>query len=299
MVGRFSIFFAAFSATFRVTSGDASVMKADCKSDPRSQIVIADRVEMTFRASFDDIVRAGERFVHFTQSTAEPDVNVDIRIIHEDDAVIVVHKPAPLPMHPCGRFNRNTLQFILSELYSPQSPRPAHRLDANTTGLVLFARTRHFAKRLQQQFEKHGSDGIEKQYLVRVQGHPLSDAFECRVPISDEPGLAGSRTTDANSSLHAHTEFHVLARFTDGTSLLKAIPYTGRTNQIRVHLWHLNHPICGDTTYLPAGNLGESQTIPVGAAPLCLLAQRIAFTHPMTGKRVIFEAESPEWCKEM
>lgn len=254
--------------------------------------------EMTFVAAFDDIVRAGDRYVHFTQSMAEPEVNVDIRILYEDDAVIVVHKPAPLPMHPCGRFNRNTLQFILGELYDPQSPRPAHRLDANTTGLVLFSRTRHFAKRLQQQFERHGSDGIEKQYLARVQGHPVADEFECRIPISDEPGLAGSRTTDPNDGLDAHTDFRVLSRFADGTSLLKVIPLTGRTNQIRVHLWHLNHPICGEQTYLPDGILGASQTMSVAAPPLCLLAQRIAFTHPMTGERMTFEADPPEWSRE-
>ena len=159
------------------------------------------RPENTCPVAFDDIVRAGERYIHVQQSSVEPDVNVDIRIIHEDEAIIVVHKPAPLPMHPCGRFNRNTLQYILGKLYHPQSPRPAHRLDANTTGLVLFARSRHFASRLQRQFEQQGSTGIEKEYLARVQGHPVDDEFECRVPISDEPGLAGSRTIDWNSGL--------------------------------------------------------------------------------------------------
>lgn len=247
-------------------------------------------------AAFDDVVRAGERYVHVQQSMAEPDVNVDIRILHEDEAVIVVHKPAPLPMHPSGRFNRNTLQFILCELYKPQSPRPAHRLDANTTGLVLFARTRHYARQLQRQFEEAGSAGIEKQYLARVQGHPVAEEFECRIPISDVPGPAGSRTTDPTNGLAAHTEFRVLKRFADGTSLLEAIPRTGRTNQIRVHLWHLNHPICDDPTYLSNGQLGGSQTASLDASPMCLLAQRIAFTHPITGQRMSFEADPQEWC---
>ena len=89
----------------------------------------------------------------------------------------------------------------------------------------------------------------------------------------------------------------MLDRFADGTSLLKAVPHTGRTNQIRVHLWRLNHPICGDRTYLPDGTLGDSQTMSVGDPALCLLAQRIAFTHPMTGRRMTFEAPLPDWSR--
>lgn len=249
----------------------------------------------TLPVAFDAIVRAGERYLHVEPSTVEPDVNVDIRIVHEDEAILVIHKPAPLPMHPCGRFNRNSLQFILGELYHPQSPRPAHRLDANTSGLVLFTRTRHFAKLLQRQFEGNGRDGVEKEYLARVHGHPADDAFECQAPISDEPGQAGSRNVDVDNGLPAHTSFEVLARRPDGTSLVKAIPFTGRTNQIRVHLWHLNHPICGDPMYLRGRELGASQTLSVDAPPLCLLASRITFRHPLTGTKMTFEAELPEW----
>lgn len=265
----------------------------------RNPTTLRDKVqpESLPAVAFDDVVRAGERYIHVEQSSVEPDVNVEIQIVHEDEALIVVQKPAPLPMHPCGRFHRNTLQFILGELYRPQSPRPAHRLDANTTGLVLFARTRHFARLLQRQFEMPGSTGIEKHYLARVQGHPVSNEFECRIPISDEAGPAGSRTIDWNNGLDANTEFRVLQRFTDGTSLLEVVPHTGRTNQIRVHLWQLNHPICGDQTYLPNGVLGDLQTMSVGDPQLCLLAQRITFTHPMTGRRMTFEAPFPGWSK--
>ena len=75
----------------------------------------------------------------------EPAVNGAVEILHEDEALIVVNKPAPLPMHAGGRFHLNTLQHILNAAYHPQTPHPAHRLDANTTGLVLVARTRAFA----------------------------------------------------------------------------------------------------------------------------------------------------------
>lgn len=252
-------------------------------------------VESMVPATADQIVRAGDRYVHILPGTREADVNADIRILYEDEALIVVHKPAPLPMHPCGRFNRNTLQFILSQVYQPQSPRPAHRLDANTSGIVLFSRTRHFAKRLQQQFDALTGDKVEKQYLARVHGHPPQETFSCHLPISDQAGPAGSREIDTEQGLPAQTDFRVLNRFADGTSLLEVNPLTGRTNQIRVHLWALGHPICGDATYLPGGQIRDQQTLEVDDSPLCLLAHRIAFHHPQTRERMEFEAESPNW----
>ena len=243
----------------------------------------------------DEIVRSGDRLIHVQEMKSEPEISSDIRILYEDEAVIVIHKPAPLPMHPSGRFNRNTLQQILSEVYDPQSPRPAHRLDANTAGLVLFTRTKHFAKVLQSQFELPPPEGIEKRYLARIHGHPQQDTFSSTHSISVQAGPLGSRTVDDLDGLPAHTDFRVLNRFPDGTSLLEVVPRTGRTNQIRVHLWHLHLPICGDATYRSDGQLGESQTLSVNEPPLCLLAQRITFTHPLTRQRMTFEAERPTW----
>ena len=254
-------------------------------------------VESSTPVGSDEIVRAGAQYFHVLPAAAEPDVNADIRIVHEDEAILVVHKPAPLPMHPCGRFNRNTLQYILSQLYLPQSPRPAHRLDANTTGLVLFSRTRHFARILQTQFDSSRGGGIEKRYLARVQGHPTTDQFRCDLPIQEDPGELGSRKVDLLEGVAAQTEFRVLARSPDGTSLLEAVPITGRTNQIRVHLWHLGFPICGDLTYRPGHQLGDLQTAPLSSPPLCLFAQRISLTHPLTRERVVYEADSPSWCE--
>jgi RluA family pseudouridine synthase len=243
-------------------------------------------------ASPDQIVRTGERYRHIFPGVVEPEVNGAVEILHEDEALIVLNKPAPLPMHAGGRFYRNTLQHILNAVYHPQKPHPAHRLDANTTGLVLVTRTRHFAGRLQPQFAK---GQVEKRYLVRVQGHPPADTFECDAPISDHSGDLGSRTVaaDAASGLTARTEFHVRQRFADGTALLEAIPHTGRTNQIRIHLWHLGLPVCGDPAYLAGQHLGDTQTLPPGAPPLCLHAWKIKFTHPLTRQPVEFIATPP------
>lgn len=240
------------------------------------------------------IVRAGERYLHLLPATREPAVNVDIRLVYEDEAIVVLDKPAPLPLHPSGRYNRNTLQYILHQVYRPQRPRPAHRLDANTCGLVVFARTRHFAGLLQPQFAR---GEVEKFYLARVQGHPPQDYFESHAPISAVVGELGSRTVDDAAGLAAQTRFEVLQRYSDGTTLLRVHPLTGRTNQIRIHLWDLGWPICGEQCYLPGRTLGETQTHDYSDAPLCLLAYQLAFTHPLSHARVAFTAALPEWAQ--
>ena len=237
------------------------------------------------------VVRSGERYLHVTPCKGEPDVNVNIDFIYEDGAIIVIDKPAPLAVHPCGRFNRNTLTYIASQVYAPEVPRPCHRLDANTTGVMILARNKHFASKIQPQFSK---DQVDKIYIARVYGHPKQDFFVCNAAISDEKIQAGGRAIDPGG-LASKTEFSVLHRFKDGTSLLHVVPKTGRTNQIRVHLWHEGFPICGDTLYLKGGELGQSQTNSVTAAPLCLHANQITIIHPTTLVPVTFTATRPGW----
>ena len=242
--------------------------------------------------ALDQRVRAGERYLHKFAAVIEPAVNADIRILHEDEALIVLNKPAPLPMHAGGRFYRNTLQFILSEAYRPQKPRPAHRLDSNTTGLVLVTRTRTHAARLQPQFAR---GEVEKIYLVHVQGHPPQDDFRCDAPISAVAGRLGSREVDWNEGLAAHTDFRVIERCADGTAFLEARPASGRTNQIRVHLWHLGWPVCGDPAYRPGQTLGGTQTLSPEEAPLQLHAWQFRFRHPQSWEWMQFTAPPPAW----
>ncbi len=237
------------------------------------------------------IVRAGERYLNRTPALAEPAVSAEIRILHEDEAIVVVDKPAPLPLHPSGRFHRNSLQWILNEVYAPQKLRPVHRLDANTTGVVVFARTRQYAGRLQPLF---AMGEVEKVYVARIAGHPPEDRFSCDAPISTDRTEFGGRAVD-EQGLAARTEFRGLLRHEDGTSLVEARPLTGRTNQIRVHLWHLGWPIVGDQSYLGNHQLGATQTHELDAPSLCLHAWRIEFSHPLTHERVTFEAELPMW----
>lgn len=239
-------------------------------------------------------VRAGERYHTRERSQVEPEVNPAIGLIHEDEALIVVDKPAPLPMHPSGRFNRNTLEWILREVYAPQKPRPAHRLDANTSGLVVFTRTRAFARVVQPQFER---GEVQKCYLARVAGHPVEDRFRCVARISAVAGPHGSRVVDDEGGVEAATGFEVLRRDPDGTALLAVTPLTGRTNQIRVHLWHLGFPIIGDPMYLPGGALGDVQTLEVADPPLNLHAWKLGLRHPLDSSEARFEATPPEWAR--
>lgn len=237
------------------------------------------------------VVRAGERLLHRLPCTTEPAVNGDVTVLYEDEALIVLNKPAPLPMHAGGRYTRNTLQQILNTVYRPQKPKPAHRLDANTTGLVLVARSRQFAGRLQSQFAQQR---VAKTYLVRVQGHPAADQFRCDALIGRDAGVLGTRAVDQIDGAMAVTQFVVRRRLADGTGVLEARPLTGRTNQIRIHCAFLGLPVVGDTAY--SGEHGSlRQTLDVGEPPLCLHAWKIEFSHPASGEAMEFTAPPPHW----
>jgi RluA family pseudouridine synthase len=238
-------------------------------------------------------VKAGDRYYTCEKMQVEPAVDAGIVLLHEDDAIVVVDKPAPLPTHPSGRYHRNTLEWFLRQVYAPQKPRPAHRLDANTTGVVVFTRTAHFARRLQPQFER---GEIQKEYLARVLGSPPDGKFDCRAPIRATVARLGARLPDP-AGQPAHTEFEVIHRFDDGTSLVRVWPRSGRTNQIRVHLWSLGWPIVGDAMYCPGGTLGHVQTIGPEEPPLGLHAFRLTFRHPQTDQIVTFEAPPPAWAR--
>ncbi len=237
------------------------------------------------------IMRAGDLLLHLLPATIEPDVSAAIEVLHEDESLVIVNKPAPLPMHPCGRYNRNTLSYILGSVYKPLHLRPAHRLDADTTGVVVLSKSREIAGRVQPQFER---GQVKKRYLARVHGRPTQVDFECLGRLSDEPGPGGVRLPDETGSA-ASTRFRLMETYADGTSLLQVQPLSGRTNQIRIHLWQLDLPIVGDPIYRRNGQIGAAQTLAIGDPPLCLHAWSIELQHPILPQRMMFTAPPPAW----
>jgi UPF0176 protein len=158
--------------------------------------------------------------------------------------------------------------------------------------VVLFARTRHFCRLLQRQFL---DGGVRKRYLAGVSGHPAADHFHCDAAISGEAEALGSRRIDEEAGLPARTDFKVLARRADGTSLLEADLSSGRTNQIRLHLMHLGHPVLGDAVYQTDACTGGAFTASASEPPLQLHAWKLTLVHPRTGEPVEFEAPAPPW----
>jgi RluA family pseudouridine synthase len=164
-------------------------------------------------------------------------------------------------------------------------------LDANTTGVVVYATKKRYAQAIFPQFQ---NATVEKTYLARVLGHFDNDRFVCDQPISDQASTAGTRivSPDGRSAL---TEFEVIERLQDGTSLVICRPKTGRTNQIRIHLAHLGFPIKGDAAYCVDHDQSVTQTSSPTDPPMCLHAWKIRLDHPETGQRVAFEAQCPDW----
>jgi RluA family pseudouridine synthase len=238
------------------------------------------------------IVRSGQRLNRLEPNVMEPAVNAAIGILAWENDYVVFSKPAPLPMHPCGQFHRNSMTHLLSLAFPDERLSPAHRLDSNTTGVVVFSRSRQAATMIQRQFEQ---GTVEKTYLCRVVGQPVWDATVSRQPISSQPAAHGFRVVDEVHGDSAETAFRVLHRFPNGETLLEAMPRTGRTNQIRVHLWDLGYPIVGDPVYLAERQLGNRQTLAPTDPPMCLHAWRLAF-QPIGGlSRVNYEAAPPGW----
>jgi RluA family pseudouridine synthase len=248
------------------------------------------QVEESLPLSEERLVREGERFDQLEEQSIEPDVSGDVTILYEDDDLVILNKPAPLPVHASGRFHRNTLRHILNQVYFPQRPHIVHRLDANTSGILVLCMRKRVAHIVSKQFENRM---VAKTYLARVHGHPTVDELRCDMSLGREPESGGIRLPEADGD-PASTSVRVLERRLDGTSLLEVIPETGRTNQIRIHLWALGHPIVGDPAYLPGGQLGSNRTLGLDEPAMCLQASSICF-EDAAGVRRCFEAPAPSW----
>jgi 23S rRNA pseudouridine1911/1915/1917 synthase len=175
----------------------------------------------------------------------EPPADRTLDVVYEDDAIRVFNKGAPLAVHPSGRYFKNSMTEILKEAYPDEIPRPVQRLDALTTGLVVFAKSKEVATHLMREFEQNR---VDKEYLALVEGVPPQKNFVVDAPIGRIVGSARAVGYQTQNPKEAVTHFEELSLL-DGRTLLKAFPRSGRTNQIRVHLASVGLPVVNDPVY--------------------------------------------------
>ena len=207
--------------------------------------------------------------------------DVDLPILYEDDDVIVVNKPSGLLTHAKGGLSDEpTVAEIIrpKTSFATDTDRPGivHRLDRDTSGLLIIAKKPESAAHLQRQFAERTA---KKTYIAITDGKPKLNAAKIDLPIGRNPSAPSAFRIDPNGK-PAQTTYHVLAK-NDTQSLVELKPTTGRTHQLRVHLAHLNAPILGDRVY------GKSSD-----CRMMLHAQKLEITLP-SGERKVFEAAIP------
>jgi len=235
------------------------------------------------KTTADNRLQPGQWLTYDRPPWQEPEVPLKFEVLHEDEDLMVVAKPAGLPVMPGGGFLQHTLLWQLQQRYPQETPIPVHRLGRGTSGLLLLARSPQVRAYLSQQMRGHR---IQKIYRALVQGCPVDDRSTITQPIGKivHPVLGHLYAARAEG-LPACSEYRVLRR-DRAKSLLEVTILTGRPHQIRIHLAAAGYPLVGDPLYavggvpircLPSHN-GE---IPVpGDCGYHLHAMRLSLIHP-------------------
>eukprot|EP00276_Gloeochaete_wittrockiana_P011317 CAMPEP_0184646674 /NCGR_PEP_ID=MMETSP0308-20130426/3415_1 /TAXON_ID=38269 /ORGANISM="Gloeochaete witrockiana, Strain SAG 46.84" /LENGTH=549 /DNA_ID=CAMNT_0027076915 /DNA_START=569 /DNA_END=2218 /DNA_ORIENTATION=+ len=226
------------------------------------------------RASLNYTLQDGDKVGHLVHRHEPPVTGQPIKIIARDENVVVVDKPASIPVHPCGRYRRNTLLAILAKEQGFFDLHTVHRLDRLTSGVVVLARTREAADALRLQIQERE---LGKEYYARVIGRFPELPPQTKDSESTGDGEAGMIVVDqpvrnvsqrlgicdcsplgkASKTLFKRISYHNPS----DTSVVSCRPLTGRTHQIRVHLQYLSHPIANDPLYCPADRLLPDSTV--------------------------------------
>ena len=292
-------------------------------ADVRVDVFLASRLQDLTRSRSQELIREGfvrvnGRLPKASQRLREGDLvtisipppqplnlkpePIEFQVIHEDASLIVVNKPAglvvhPAPGHPTGTLVQGLLDHCrdLSGIGGVLRPGIVHRLDKNTSGLMVVAKQDRIHAHLAQQFK---TGGIRKTYLAIVHGRMLREKGEIDLPIARHPIKRKEMAVAATGGKRAQTLWRRLRVFGPYFSFVAATPKTGRTHQIRVHLAHLGHPIVGDPVYGP-GIRWWRRTDPLkGALTIdyarqMLHAAVLGFVHPDSGRFCEFEAPLP------
>lgn len=221
--------------------------------------------------------------------------NIPIDIIYEDNDIIVVNKPKGMVVHPANGNPDGTLvnavmaicKNSLSGIGGEIRPGIVHRLDKNTSGVIIIAKNDKAHINLSEQIKAHK---VKKTYVALVRGIVKENEAKINMPIG-RSNRDRKKMAVVREGKEAITHFKVIQRY-DKYSLLKVNIETGRTHQIRVHLAQIGYPIIGDDTY----SNGKNEW---GIQGQCLHAKSLEFTHPTTGKKMYVEAEMPEYFNEI
>lgn len=192
----------------------------------------------------DSLLKSQQVVHHFSPRVVEPAVPDEVKIIKKTEDWLAVYKPAPMPMHQGGRYNKNTLVHILSEMGYPEV-KIVHRLDAVTSGLVILARNKPTALAMTRLFSENR---VKKIYRAVVEGEFPDKPFEVNAPIRRKNGFVFECGHDLRNTKKAITQF-TLEKREEGLSLVRCIPVTGRTHQIRLHLQYAGFPVLDDPIY--------------------------------------------------
>lgn len=213
--------------------------------------------------------------------------NIPLDVIYEDEDLAIINKPSGLVVHP-GAGNKehtlvNALLYHFKKLsdVNPARPGIVHRLDKETSGLLVIAKNNFTHLNLSEQFARHS---IRRKYIALVKDRMEFDEDIIELPIGRHPAKRKNMSVGfGRKTKYAKTYYRTLKR-AQNASLLELEPFTGRTHQLRVHLAFLGHPILGDNKY------GKHNPF----CRLALHAKSIAFVHPRTGKFIEFSCETPK-----
>lgn len=220
-------------------------------------------------------------------------VPIPLSIVHEDPSIIVVNKAAGMVTHPGSGTDESTLVHALlhhtdghlSSVGAPERPGIVHRLDKDTTGLIVVAKTDPAHYHLVRAFSERMTF---KRYSALVLGSPTQSSGSIKERIGRHP-VHRTRMAIHSGGREAHTDWSVEKRFGTSAALVHCVIHTGRTHQIRVHLSHLKHPLLADTTYGYKANRLKHIAVP----RVMLHAAELEFPHPDTGEKVHFSAPVP------
>ena len=244
-----------------------------------------------------DAVRVEPRQRPLIQAKAE---EVPLDILYEDDDVIAVNKPAGMTVHAGAGNHSGTLVNALlgrgqalSQGGDPLRPGIVHRLDKETSGILLVAKNDYAHAKLAESFRQRS---VSKIYIALVQGLMAEESGRVELPIARDPvhrtRMTARRAVLLPNARPARTDWRVLARI-DSTSLLEVRLHTGRTHQIRVHFSALRHPVVGDTLYGASGQLHVGHIALSALHRNFLHAAKIGFTQPRTGMAIHLTAPLP------